>query len=231
MYQCILLFQISCIFITGICLYLAAADKGLKNRPYGMSFFAVLLGIFIMETGYGLYLQETAMAGLQTAEKVCLLGKLLAADAFFVMCISLSEKEKSAPLFFLKAFGGAAGLAVSVFIFGERFRKLLFLEQRFCQNQFFYYIESELTDMGKAGLLFLQGLPLAGILWLAFGKKNKLLSEKFLLLASALFLLLSIVCKNQPLFRHYDTAMPLAAGFSVCMVIFMAWNDQKVYTL
>ncbi len=70
MYRCLMLFQVCCVFITGICLFLAVSDRRLKDREWGAALMGTLLGIFIMEAGYGLYLQTTGMEGLQVARKI-----------------------------------------------------------------------------------------------------------------------------------------------------------------
>lgn len=258
MYQFIFLFQICCMIAAGLGLYLAASEKELRKFPCDMPVLGTLLGVFIMEAGYGLYLQAEEMSGLQVARKICLFGKLLAAVFFILTCRSLSEsfryhppksqiksddaKEKSAarsPLSFSKrslieALIAAAALSAAAFIFADGLQRYIFSDQTFCQNQFFYYIQDDLTPLGKAGFFLLRILPLAGILRLIFSKKQRSRPENFLLSASIFIYMLAIVCQNAPVFRHYDITMPLAAAFSICLVIFaayfVAYHEKKMYT-
>lgn len=228
MYFYIMCFQSACILVSGVCLYLAAADGRLRTEKYCMPVLAVLLGIFLMETGYGLYLQETAMAGLKTAEKACLLGKLLAGTGFFVTCVSLSEKDSIAS----KMAAGILGLTAAVFLFSDDLGGLLYRKQEFLQNQFFYYIETERTALGGIFHTVMRCLPLLGILWFVFQsrRKERRRAPEMLLLAGALLWAASFVCQRMAFLRHYDADMPFGAAFAVCMIIFVAWNTKKVYT-
>lgn len=228
MYLYIMCFQIACILVSGVCLYLAAADGGLRAEKYCMPVLAVLLGIFLMETGYGLYLQETAMAGLKTAEKICLLGKVLAGSGFFVTCVSLSGKDSVAA----KMAVGILGLTAAVFLFSDDLGGLLYRKQEFLQNQFFYYIETERTALGEIFRTVMRCLPLAGVLWFVFwnkGKERKRASE-MLLLAGTLLWAVSFICQRMAFLRRYDADMPFGAAFAACMIIFVAWNTKRVYT-
>ena len=228
MYFYIMCFQIACILVSGVCLYLAAADSRLRTEKYCMPVLAVLLGIFLMETGYGLYLQETAMAGLKTAEKACLLGKLLAGTGFFVTCVSLSEKDSIAA----KMTAGILGLTAAVFLFSDDLGGLLYRKQEFLQNQFFYYIETERTALGEIFHTVMRCLSLAGVLWFVFwnkGKERKRASE-MLLLAGTLLWAASFICQRMAFLRRYDADMPFGAAFAACMIIFVAWNTKRVYT-
>lgn len=228
MYLYIMCFQIACILVSGVCLYLAAADGGLRAEKYCMPVLAVLLGIFLMEAGYGLYLQETAMAGLKTAEKICLLGKVLAGSGFFVTCVSLSGKDSVAA----KMTVGILGLTAAVFLFSDDLGRLLYLRQEFMQNQFFYYIETERTALGEIFRTVMRCVPLVGVLWFVFwnkGRERKRASE-MLLLAGALLWAASFICRRMAFLRHYDADMPFGAAFAACMIIFVAWDAKRVYT-
>jgi drug/metabolite transporter (DMT)-like permease len=228
MYFYIMCFQCACILVSGVCLYLAVTDGRLRMEKYGMSVLAVLSGIFLMEAGYGLYLQEIAMAGLRTAEKVCLFGKLLAGTGFFVTCVSLSGRDSVA----IKTAAGISGLTAAVFLFSDGLNRLLYLEQEFLQNQFFYYIETERTALGEIFRVFMRCMPLFGVLWFAFrnrGRKKRKAPE-MLLLAGVLFWAASSICQKMAFLRHYDADMPFGAAFAVCMMIFVAWDTKRVYT-
>lgn len=228
MYFYIMCFQIACILVSGVCLYLAAADGRLRTEKYCMPVLAVLLGIFLMETGYGLYLQETAMAGLKTAEKACLLGKLLAGTGFFVTCVSLSGKDSAA----VKMTAGILGLTVAVFLFFSGFDGLLYLKQDFLQNQFFYYIETERTTLGEIFRISMRCIPPAGVLWHVFWNKGRerRRAPGMLLLAGLLLWAASSVCQRMTFLRHYDADMPFGAAFAACMIFFVARDTERVYT-
>ena len=228
MYLYIMCFQTVCIVVSGVCLYLAAADGRLRTEKYCMPVLAVLFGIFLMETGYGLYLQETAMAGLKTAEKICLLGKLLAGTGFFVTCVSLSKKDSAA----VKMTAGILGLTVAVFLFFSGFDRLLYLRQDFLQNQFFYYIETERTVLGEIFHTVMRCMPLFGILWFVFRNRGaeRRRAAEMLLLAGALLWAASSICQRMAFLRHYDADMPFGAALATCMIIFVAWDTKKVYT-
>ena len=228
MYFYIMCFQCVCILVSGVCLYLAATDGRLRMEKYGMSVLAVLSGIFLMEAGYGLYLQEIAMAGLQTAEKVCLFGKLLAGTGFFMTCVSLSERDSSA----IKMTAGISGMTAAVFLFSGSLNRLLYLKQEFLQNQFFYYIETERTMLGEIFYIFMRCMPLFGVLWFVFQnrKTKKRKAPQMLLLAGMLLWAVSSVCRKMVFLRHYDADMPFGAVLSACMIIYVAWDTKRVYT-
>lgn len=226
MYFYIMAFQIVCILVSGSCLYLAASGEELRREKYGMPVLSVLCGIFLMEMSYGFYLQATAMAGLQTAEKICLLGKLFAAAGLFVTCVSLSDKD-SRPV---RMAAGILGLSAAVFFFFDNFFRLLYIEQEFLQNQYFYYIETELTGMGEIFYLAVRCAPLPGVLWFIFRKKEKTPAEKWFLAAVLFLWMVSALCRDRAFLRHYDADMPVGAALSVCMVIFVAWKTKRVYT-
>ena len=226
MYFYIMAFQIVCILVSGICLYLAASGEEFRREKCGMPVLSVLCGIFLMEMGYGFYLQATAMAGLQTAEKVCLLGKLVTAVGLFVTCVSLSDKDSG----IAKASAGILGLTAAVFFFFDNFFRFLYIRQEFLQNQYFYYIETELTEMGEIFYLALRCAPLLGALWFIFWKKEKMPAEKWFLAAVLFWWTVSALCRDRAFLRHYDADMPVGAALSVCMVIFVAWKTKRVYT-
>lgn len=228
MYFYIMCFQTACVVVSGICLYLAATDSGLRRKDYCMSVLAVLFGIFLMEMGYGLYLQEIAVAGLKTAEKICLFGKLTAGIGFFVTCVSLSEKDSVAA----KMTAGILGLTAAVFLFFSGFDRLIYLKQDFLQNQFFYYIETERTTLGEILYMFIRLIPLFGVLWFVFRNKRKerKRAAEMLLLAGVLLWAVSSVCRKMSFLRHYDADMPFGAAFAVCMIFFVAWDTKRVYT-
>lgn len=226
MYFYIMCFQIACILVSGICLYLAVTDIRLRTEKFCMPVLSVFSGIFLMEVSYGLYLQAVAMAGLQMAEKVCLLGKVLTVVGFFVTCVSLSDRDKQAA----KMAAGILGLTIAVFLFSDNLCRLLYLKQEFLQNQYFYYIERELTGLGEIFRLFVRCVPLFGVLWLLFGKKERGMPEKLLLTAVLFLWAVSAVCRKMQFLRHYDADMPLGTVLAVCLIIFVAWNSKKVYT-
>lgn len=228
MYFYIMWFQVACILVSGVCLYLAVTDGGLRREKYCMPVLAVLLGIFLMETGYGLYLQEIAVAGLKTAEKICLFGKLIAGIGFFVTCVSLSEKDSIA----IKMTAGILGLTAVAFLFFDSLDRLLYLRQDFLQNQFFYYIEMERTTLGEIFRVSMRCVPLAGVLWFVFwnrGKERKR-AQELLLLAGVLLWGAASACQKMSFLRHYDADMPFGAALAVCMIFFVAWDTKKVYT-
>ena len=132
MYLYILCFQTACIIVSGICLYLAVTDEKLRKKKYGVPLIAVLVGICLAEIGYGLYLQEITMGGLQAAEKFCLMGKLGAVVGFFVTCVSLSDKDSTA----VKMAAGILGLTCVSFLLFDSLHGFLYTEQNFLQNQF-----------------------------------------------------------------------------------------------
>lgn len=226
MYVYILGFQIACVLISGICLYLAATDEKLPREKYGMPTLLTFAGIFLQEAGYGLYLQEITMAGLQLAEKICLLGKLSASVGFFVLCVSLSDKDS--PL--VKTAAEILGLTAAAFLFSDSLNRLLYAEQDFMQNQFFYYIEERRTGLGEIFGAFRQCLPLFGVLWLIWEKKEKDLPEKALLSAVLLLCGVQTFAGRLTILRHFDADMPLGAAFALCLIIFVAWRNKKVYT-
>ena len=215
MYRYILGFQIVCILVSGGCLYLAITDDKLRTKSYIMSATAVFSGIFLTEISYGLYLQATAMAGLQMAEKFCLLGKLLTAVSFFVTCVSLSDRDSD----MVKMAAGIFGLTAAVFFFSESLSRLLYESQNFLQNQYFYYIEGKLTVLGELFRFCIRCLPLFGFLWLIFRKKEKSLREKLFLSATVLFWAVSYLSRDMTLLRHYDADMPLCAAFACCLCV------------
>lgn len=220
MYRYIMCFQIICILISGICLYLAITDDGLRTKKHGLPILVTLSGIFLAETSYGLYLQEIAMAGLQVAEKICLMGKLLAAVGFFMTCVSLSERDSH----MVKMAAGILGLTAAVFLFSDHLYKFLYFHQNFLQNQYFYYIETEWTMFGEIFYLFMRCLPLFGVLWFVFGKRKRALPENVLLMAALALWAVSAICKKMVFLRHYDADMPVCAAFAVCLIIFMIWG-------
>lgn len=223
MYRYIMCFQVVCILVSGICLYLAVTDVGLRAKKYGMPVLAMLSGIFLAETSYGLYLQEIAMAGLQVAEKICLMGKLLAAVGFFMTCVSLSERDS--PI--VKMAAGILGLTAAIFLFSDSLFRLLYFNQNFLQNQYFYYIETEWTTLGEIFGLFVRCLPLFGVLWFVFGKMERSLPENVLLAAALALWAVSAICKKLTFLRHYDADMPVCAAFAVCLIIFTVWNARE----
>ncbi len=225
MYFYIMCFQAICILVSGICLYLALTDERLRGERYGMSVLAVLSGIVLMEAGYGLYLQEIAMAGLRLAEKICLLGKVLTGCGFFVTCVSLSGRDSRT----VKMIAGILGLTAAVFLFSDSLYRLLYSGQEFLQNQFFYYIETERTTLGEVFHVSGRFLPLAGILWFVFCGKEKKLPVKMLLSSGVFLWVISMACQGRAFLRHYDADMPLGAAFAVCLIIFVAWDMKKVY--
>lgn len=226
MYLYIMIFQTVCILVSGVCLYLAVSEEKLLREKYGLPVLSVLCGIFLMEMSYGFYLQATAMAGLQTAEKICLLSKLLASVGLFVTCVSLSDKDSRTA----KTAAGILGLTAAVFFFFDNLYRLLYVGQEFLQNQYFYYIETELTEMGEIFHLFVRCLPLLGVLWFIFRKKEKSPNEKRFLAAVLFLWMISALCRNLAFLRHYDADMPLGAVFAVCVVFFVAWKTKRVYT-
>jgi len=227
MYFYIMCFQIACILVSGICLYLAVTDGRLRVEKYGMPILAVFSGIFLMETGYGLYLQEIGMAGLRLAEKICLFGKLLTGTAFFVTCVSLSGRDKGA----VKMAAGILGLTAAAFLFSEDLYRLLYSKQEFLQNQFFYYIETERTALGEIFHAFVRCLPLFGALWLMLaGKGREGRGARGMLPAAGMFLwAASGVCGRLAFLRHYDADMPFGAAFAICLTIFVAWDGKRAY--
>lgn len=228
MYLYILCFQTACIIVSGICLYLAVTDEKLRKKKYGLPLIAVLAGICLAEIGYGLYLQEITMGGLQAAEKFCLMGKLGAVVGFFVTCVSLSDKDSAA----VKMAAGILGLTCVSFLLFDSLHGFLYTEQNFLQNQFFYYIETERTALGEIFRVFMRCMPLFGVLWFAFrnrGRKKRKAPE-MLLLAGVLFWAASSICQKMAFLRHYDADMPFGAAFAVCMMIFVAWDTKRVYT-
>lgn len=226
MYFYIMAFQTACILVSGVCLYLAATEDGLRAESCCIPVLSVLLGIFLMETGYGLYLQETAMAGLQATEKICLLGKLMTGAGFFMTCMSLSDRNSRA----VKTAVGLLALTAAVFVLVDSLYQLLFASREFLQNQYFYYIEAERTGLGEIFGFLLRCLPAAGILWFFGGRKNRGLPEKLFAATVIILWAFSIICRNLPFLRHYDADMPLGAAFAVCVVIYVAWKARKVYT-
>ena len=226
MYLYIMIFQTACILTSGICLYLAASGEELRGQRYAMPVLSVFCGVFLMEVSYGFFLQATAMAGLQAAERICLLSKLLTASGFFVTCVSLSDRD-SGPV---KMAAGVLGLTAAAFFFFDKLYRLLHTGQEFLQNQYFYYMETELTGMGEIFHLYIRCLPLLGMLWLIFRKKEKSSCEKLFLAAALLLWVVSLLCGNLAFLRYYDADMPLGAAFAVCMVIFVAWKTKRVYT-
>ncbi len=221
MYFYILCFQTACIIVSGICLYLAVTDEKLRTRKYGMPLTAALAGICAAEIGYGLYLQEITMGGLQAAEKFCLLGKLAAAVGFFMTCVSLSDRDSRT----VKAAAGILGLTVMSFLFFDSLHRYLYEEQTFLQNQFFYYIEAKRTILGEVLYICVRCMPLLGVLWLVWRKRKKGLPEKVLASAALLIWAASGICGRMTFLRHYDADMPLFAAFAACLVVFAVWKE------
>lgn len=228
MYRCLMLFQVCCVFITGICLFLAASDRRLKEKEWGTALTGTLLGIFIMEAGYGLYLQTTGMEGLQVARKIYLAGKILAAVCLFMTFMSGNEKKGAAQA--ADRAAAVIGLTGTFFIISDYLQKRLFRNQSFAHNQIFYYIEEEVTLPGRLSMVCLGLLPVIGVVWFLLAKRNKAAEEKFLVCSQLLLCGAAFVCAGLPVFRHYDITMPLAAASAVCLVIFVAWSEKKVYT-
>ncbi|MCI9296108.1 MAG: hypothetical protein HFI10_01595 [Lachnospiraceae bacterium] len=223
MYLYILCFQTACIIVSGICLYLAVTDEKLRKKKYGLPLIAVLAGICLAEIGYGLYLQEITMGGLQAAEKFCLMGKLGAVVGFFVTCVSLSDKDSAA----VKMAAGILGLTCVSFLFFDSLHGFLYTEQNFLQNQFFYYIEAQRTGLGEVLYTVTRCIPLLGVLWLVLLKKGRCLPEKMLASAALLLWAVSRICGKLTFLRHYDGDMPVFAAFAVCLVIFAAWKERE----
>ena len=190
MYLYILCFQTACIIVSGICLYLAVTDEKLRKKKYGLPLIAVLAGICLAEIGYGLYLQEITMGGLQAAEKFCLMGKLGAVVGFFVTCVSLSDEDSTA----VKMAAGILGLTCVSFLFFDSLHGFLYTEQNFLQNQFFYYIEARRTGLGEVLYTVTRCIPLLGVLWLVLLKKGRCLPEKMLASAALLLWAVSRIC-------------------------------------
>lgn len=221
MYFYILCFQTACIIVSGICLYLAVTDEWLRTKKYGMPLTAALAGICAAEIGYGLYLQEITMGGLQAAEKFCLLGKLAAVVGFFMTCVSLSDRDSRT----VKLAAGVSGLTVMSFLLFDSLHRYLYAEQNFLQNQFFYYIEVKRTTLGEVLYTFVRCMPLLGVLWLLYRKKEKELPEKVLAAAVLFLWAVSGICGRMTFLRHYDADMPLFAAFAACLVVFAVWKE------
>ena len=116
-------------------------------------------------------------------------------------------------------------MTAAIFLFSDRLNRLLYLEQEFLQNQFFYYIETERTALGEIFRVFMRCMPLFGVLWFAFrnrGRKKRKAPE-MLLLAGVLFWAASSICQKM-------ADMPFGAAFAVCMMIFVAWDTKRMYT-
>ena len=76
MYQYIMVFQIICILLTGGFLYVLCESEAIKNKKYRASLIGTMIGFFLMQSGYGVFLQAVTLEGLQMGEMICRIGKI-----------------------------------------------------------------------------------------------------------------------------------------------------------
>lgn len=215
MYQYIYLFQIFSIVVTGCLAYLLFHAETIKWTTYRAYLIGTMIGLFVMQVGYGIFLQALTLEGLQFGEMICRIGKVLAVTFWLLTCSCFSGgwKERTCHLVWMLALG------VIAFIYISPLRRMLRKHDSIKQNQYFYYIQGEYTELFTVGAVLLAFSLLLTVYLLGksllkgAGKRRGIL----FMAGTVLPLFASLIPK--PMARYYDLSM--VAGLLSALLLLM----------
>ena len=203
MYQYIYLFQIFSIVVTGCLVYLLFHAERIKGTTYRAYVIGTMMGLFIMQVGYGIFLQALTLEGLQFGEMICRIGKILAVTFWLLAgsCFGGGWKERTCHLVWMIA------LAMIAFVYVSPLRRMLRKHDSILQNQYFYYIQGEYTGLFAVGVvLLISGLLLATyLLGKSLLKGTGKRSGIFCMAGTVLPLVASLIPGSVS--RYYDVSM------------------------
>lgn len=212
-YNDVMILQTGCLILQ-VCV--TAAIYAMKKKSWRDPVLMLLLSVLLITAGYFLFLQTTGYEGLRVAQKVYLTGKTAAPAMLVAAYLSVfavwPETKRSA----VKILLAVLTLTQLLFIWSDTLQSLVFTESTMEQNQFFYYLQENLTGLGKTGLITALLLLLAGALLAAL--KAQGLPQKLLFAAIPVIAAAAELLSLQSAARHYDFTS-LAVTADACLLL------------
>ena len=224
MYQYIMVFQIICILLTGGFLYVLCESEAIKNKKYRASLIGTMIGFFLMQSGYGVFLQAVTLEGLQMGEMICRIGKILVVLFWIMTCGFLcGEWKKTA-----QSFLWIIALSEAAFVYFVPLRRMVRKRDSMLQNQYFYYIEGEYSWIFRLGVILLTAGLLFSIFLIGKQMKKGMPKSTGLLLIIGTLMPLIAAYIPQSISRFYDLTIPAGMLAEILLFKIVLCNLQKI---